>query len=81
MLWTLLNSPVPAWKKEAYPNTVTGPNFLNFAHKLLEGVIRDQARLPVSIKLDQIAKILHLTAIDKIIIRRPEVARTSTPAM
>jgi hypothetical protein len=76
MLWRLLNSHVTARKKESYPNAATGPNFLNFAHKLLEGVIRDQPRVPVSIKLDQIAKILHLTEIHKLKIRRPKVERT-----
>ena len=33
MLWRLLNSPVTSWKKEAYPNVVTGPNFMNFTDK------------------------------------------------
>ena len=49
----------PEREKEAYPNAATGPNFLSFAHKLIEGVVRDQARVPVRVKLDQIAKVLY----------------------
>jgi hypothetical protein len=52
----------PERKEEAYPNAVTNPTFTSFEHKLLEGVIRDQARVSVRIKLDQIAEALHLTA-------------------
>ena len=60
-------------EERSLPNTVNGPNFLNFEHKLVEGVIRYEARVSASVKLDQIAKILHLTAIHKFKIRRPKV--------
>jgi hypothetical protein len=44
----------------AYPDTVGGPHFLKFAHKLFKGVVRDQARVPVRVELDEITKVLHL---------------------
>ena len=68
----------PERKKEAYPNAITCPNFLSFAHRLLETVIGDQVRLLVRVKLYPIAEILHLAAKHKLKIRRPKVIRIST---
>lgn len=49
----------------AYPDTVASAHFLKFAHKLFKGVVRDEARVPVRVELDEITKVLHLSCCSK----------------